>query len=354
MDPGPAPSAPALPAVVIGGYLGAGKTTLVNHLLRHAGGRRIAVLVNDFGSIDIDADLIEASDGDVLSLAGGCVCCSFGADLIGTLMATARRMPRPDLVLIELSGVALPAAAVRSARLALGIEVVATVVLADAADVRRLATDPHVGDTVRQQLHDADLLLLNKPDLVDAATWAALPAWLAAQAPQARTVACAAAEVPAELLLGWRANDASIDPPAEAVDRHGGDLARAAAADVPTAHIAPDDGLPSAFAPRPMAPLRHDPGRVFASRSAQLSEGVDLDALGRALASAGSGVLRAKALAVDAAGQGWSLQVVGARWQVAPARVAGPGRLVVIGLRQRMGGADFGVAGAALRWLDDR
>ena len=169
----PADGLAPLPTVVIGGYLGAGKTTLVNHLLRHAGGRRIAVLVNDFGEVDIDADLIVGQDGEVLSLAGGCVCCSFGSDLVGTLMALPERSPPPEVVLIELSGVALPAAVVRSARLAPGIDVVGTLVVLDAADVARQAADRYVGDTVRQQLADADLLLLNKTDLVDAA---ALPA----------------------------------------------------------------------------------------------------------------------------------------------------------------------------------
>ena len=64
----------ALPCVLIGGWLGAGKTTLVNHLLRHADGRRLAVLVNDFGELGIDADLIEGASDEVLELAGGCIC----------------------------------------------------------------------------------------------------------------------------------------------------------------------------------------------------------------------------------------------------------------------------------------
>ncbi len=69
-----------LPVTVIGGYLGSGKTTLVNHLLRHAGSLRLAVLVNDFGELPIDADLIETRGEGVISIAGGCVCCSFGSD----------------------------------------------------------------------------------------------------------------------------------------------------------------------------------------------------------------------------------------------------------------------------------
>ena len=93
----------ALPVVIIGGYLGAGKTTLINHVLRNAGGRRVAVLVNDFGEINIDADLIEGATAGVLSLSGGCLCCSFGDDLVGTLQALAQGDGRPDVVLIELS-----------------------------------------------------------------------------------------------------------------------------------------------------------------------------------------------------------------------------------------------------------
>ena len=72
----------AVPVTLIGGYLGAGKTTLVNHLLRNADGRRLAVLVNEFGELPIDADLIEARDGNLISISGGCICCSFGSDLL--------------------------------------------------------------------------------------------------------------------------------------------------------------------------------------------------------------------------------------------------------------------------------
>ena len=79
-------TAAPLPVTVIGGYLGAGKTTLVNHILRERDGRRIAVLVNDVGELSIDDDLIESVDGNVTRLAGGCVCCSFGNDLVAALI----------------------------------------------------------------------------------------------------------------------------------------------------------------------------------------------------------------------------------------------------------------------------
>jgi G3E family GTPase len=313
-----------LPAVVIGGYLGAGKTTLVNHLLRQAGGRRIAVLVNDFGEVNIDADLIEGAEAGVLSLAGGCLCCSFGDDLVGTLTGLRRRSPAPDLVLIELSGVALPAAVLRSVRLAPGIDVAGTLVLADAAEIRRQAGDRYVGDTVRQQLREADWVLVNKTDLLEPPALQALLPWLGALAPGARVMACAASDLPAELVLGWRVDDAAAVDRADRID--GDALARF------------ESPALGSFG-RPASPA----DQVFASHSQALPPGTDLAALGARLAAPDSGVLRAKALlattAAGAAGAdaaGWLLQVAGGRWQLTPAVVRGEGRLVLIGLRGQL------------------
>ena len=75
-----------IPVIVIGGYLGAGKTTLLNHLLRHASGRKIAILVNEFGDLPIDADIIEARDDEMITISGGCICCSFGSDMTLSLI----------------------------------------------------------------------------------------------------------------------------------------------------------------------------------------------------------------------------------------------------------------------------
>ena len=327
MPPEAAPAAP-LPLLVIAGYLGAGKTTLVNHLLRQAGGRRIAVLVNDFGDINIDADLIDGAapggaDGlpGAIALSGGCLCCSFGDDLVGLLQALTRRSPPPEVVLIELSGVALPAAVLRTARLAPGIATAGTLVVADAADLRRQAGDPYVGDTVRQQLADADWIVLNKPDLLSAQALAALQAWLPALAPQARVLACAVTELPPELVLGWRV-DAAGD---EASLADGPTLADKAA-------LARLGGRPL----RAAAPAT----RRFDSRSLALPVDTDLAALGARLAAPGSGVLRAKGLAQAADGSGQLLQVAGGRWAVSPAPRMGTGQLVLIGLRGQMPSLD--------------
>ncbi len=301
-----------LPVVLIAGYLGAGKTTLVNHLLRHAQGRRVAVLVNDFGSINIDAELIANAAGadnsaGVLSLAGGCLCCSFGDDLVGTLGALALRTPPPDVCLIELSGVAVPASVARTAGLAPTAAVMGTLVVADAEHIQRQAADRYVGDTVTQQLKEADWLMLNKPDLVSAEALRATAAWLQCLAPQARQWAGAVQDVWPEWLLAWGA--ASGAPPADE-----GDAA-------------------ARFAARPLSrqgALDQPAEALFESCSQVLPADADLHALGARLAAADSGVLRAKALA-----GGHLLQVAGGRWTVTPAQSQSGGCLVMIGLRGR-------------------
>ena len=131
-----------IPVTLIGGYLGAGKTTLVNHLLRERGERRIAVLVNDFGELPIDDALIESRDGPLLRLAGGCVCCSFGSDLMAALQQMLALQPAPQHILIETSGVALPAAVARMLGLLPGLQLDALLVLADAETLRRQRRRP--------------------------------------------------------------------------------------------------------------------------------------------------------------------------------------------------------------------
>ena len=154
-------AAQPIPATVIGGYLGAGKTTLVNHLLRTADGLRLAVLVNEFGALPIDDDLIIAREDNLISLAGGCVCCSFGSDLMAALMDLSQLSPPPERVLIEASGVAMPGAIAASVDLLTAYKVDGVLVLADSETVRARADDPFMGDTIHRQLGEADLILLS-------------------------------------------------------------------------------------------------------------------------------------------------------------------------------------------------
>ncbi len=169
---------------VIGGYLGAGKTSLVNHLLRNANGRRIGVIVNDFGSLAIDVELLVGAqrDGDVIGLTNGCVCCSIGAGLHEALEQLVHRPERLDHVIIEASGVADPAVTAAWATVP-PFEPAGVVVLADASAVQRLAHDRYVGDEVCRQLRGADLLLVTKTDLCSDAQTVSVASWLAGAAP---------------------------------------------------------------------------------------------------------------------------------------------------------------------------
>ncbi|WP_085307781.1 CobW family GTP-binding protein [Planktotalea arctica] len=187
---------------IIGGYLGAGKTTMVNHLLRTANGRKLAIMVNEFGALPIDADLIEAQGDDLISIAGGCVCCSFGSDLSAALIELGSLPVRPDQVVIECSGVAIPSAIAASVTLLDGFTPDGTVVLVDAETIRESAENEYIGDTITRQLADADLVVMNKADLVSAMELTALEAWLQEIAPRAKTLSAEHGKAPLDLVLG--------------------------------------------------------------------------------------------------------------------------------------------------------
>ncbi len=167
-----------IPLTVIGGFLGAGKTTLVNHLLRTAE-RRWGVLVNDFGAVNVDAALIAESNSDSIALANGCVCCSIGEDLGQALAQLAARTPPPEHVIVEASGVGDPWRIAQLALIEPGFSLEPLVVLADATAFRRQLDDRWIADTVRLQLSHAELLLVAKSDLATAADLASVGAELA-------------------------------------------------------------------------------------------------------------------------------------------------------------------------------
>jgi G3E family GTPase len=155
-----------VPFTLLGGYLGAGKTTIVNRVLRERRAGRLVVLVNDIGAVDVDVALIADHDGSTMSLTNGCVCCSI-ADDFGHTLETIRAMPEPpDQVLMELSGVAEPARVAPWANTA-GFRLDGIIVAADAEQVAAQAARPDVGDTVVAQLAAGDLVVLTKTDLVD-------------------------------------------------------------------------------------------------------------------------------------------------------------------------------------------
>ncbi len=156
---------PDIPITVIGGYLGAGKTTLLNRLLREPDGRRLGVIVNDFGSIGIDAELLAAaSDSGVINLPNGCVCCSLGNDLMQSLGLLRDVEFPPDQIVIETSGIADPLAAAAWGT-SVGFAPGGVVVLAAADSIGRQVKDRYVSAEVRRQLAGADLIISTKLDL---------------------------------------------------------------------------------------------------------------------------------------------------------------------------------------------
>ncbi len=198
---------------VIGGFLGAGKTTLLNRLLRDAGDRRLAVLVNDFGAINIDAELVQSREGEMVRLTNGCICCGVAGDFVGELALLRDRPDPPAHVVVEASGVADPGQIVVLGSLP-GYRKDAAVVVADAETVRARAADETIGHHIIGQLRAADLLVLNKADLVDAEQLALARAWMREIAgPSTAIVETSFGEVPIDVVLGVQATDRPLLAP---------------------------------------------------------------------------------------------------------------------------------------------
>ncbi|MEM8923106.1 MAG: GTP-binding protein [Actinomycetota bacterium] len=170
-----------VPVTLVGGYLGAGKTTTINELLARTD-RPIAVLVNDVGSVNVDASLVKRRHGDTIELTDGCVCCSLSRGLVDAFDALRARPEPPDQVIVELSGVADPRRVMPWAS-STGFRLDAVVVLVDADQFEERHADPIVGPTLAAQLEAADVIVLSKTDTVPAASAAALTERLRALRP---------------------------------------------------------------------------------------------------------------------------------------------------------------------------
>lgn len=190
------------PLLVIGGFLGAGKTTVLNHLLSAASGQRFLALINDFGAINIDRTLIASSSADTIELTNGCVCCNIGDDLSQALIQALARRPLPDAIVIEASGVSDPwrIAQIGLSTPDLGLDGILVVV--DAGAVLTHAKDPLLADSLIRQLSHADLIVVNKSDQSTDAGLAAVQSWLEAHSPRARRFVTQMGQVPIEFLNG--------------------------------------------------------------------------------------------------------------------------------------------------------
>ena len=186
---------------VIGGYLGAGKTTLVNHLLTAAHGMRIAVLVNDFGEVNVDAALIASHDGDTMSLANGCMCCSLTNGFAQAINAVLERKTQMDAIVIEASGVAEPGRIAQYGQM-YDLPLDGVITVADAERIRDQAVNKYVGEIVMHQLVQADIILLNKSDCVAGGELGDVRNWLASKAPGIPVLETVRSNVPLDILIG--------------------------------------------------------------------------------------------------------------------------------------------------------
>ena len=197
MDPAPS----ALPVTILTGFLGAGKTTLLNHILSNQQGVKTAVLVNEFGEIGIDNDLVVATGEDMVELSNGCICCSINGELLEAVYRILDRPDPVDYLVVETTGLADP------------LPVAMTFLGSDLRDATRLDSiitlvdaenfGPEIleGEVARAQVVYSDMLLLNKCDLVDAARLDAVEQELRAIKTDARILRSVKGEVPLPLLL---------------------------------------------------------------------------------------------------------------------------------------------------------
>lgn len=273
---------------MISGYLGAGKTSLINHLLRNAGGRRIMVMVNDFGELNIDADLLESADEDTLTLSNGCICCTMGTELLYALGDALDRRPRPDCLVIEASGVAEPAKIAAAAHAEPDMRYCGIVAMADAANISERLEDRLIGAQVAAQLRAADLVLVTKTDLAPLAPAAAAIARLTA----APVLAAPRGAVPVDLLL--ERPDAAAPETRRAAEHHA------------------------------------DHGHAYSSWSTT-GGAVERDALKALFAAPPPGLYRFKGRLRLTDGGGVEAQLVGRTWELIPAETDET-RAVAIGL----------------------
>lgn len=308
-------TSPRLPVVILTGFLGAGKTTLLRRVLSAPGAPRYGVLVNDFGEINIDAELVGEIDRDgVMALQNGCVCCTIRDDLVAAIETMLSQSPAPESLLIEASGLSRPlqiAEALEDPRIAGRIVLDATLCLIDCGGFLNLA----FADTelAMDQVAGSDLAVLNKTDQCAAADLDRIEAVLRNAHPRLRTLRTTQARVPPALLgAGLHLSATPREHACEAGcgcghdhnDHHGHHHGHAAAG--------------------------HHHAEAYRSFSVETGAAVDMARLRTMLRALPAGVLRAKGIVRDTEGARLRFDLVGKRITLSPETGAGPDRSALV------------------------
>ncbi|MGO9005067.1 MAG: CobW family GTP-binding protein [Beijerinckiaceae bacterium] len=214
-----------IPVTVLTGYLGAGKTTLLNRILSEPHGRKFAVIVNEFGEVGIDNELVVGADEEIFEVNNGCICCTVRGDLIRIIEGLMKRKGKFDAIIVETTGLADPAPVAQTFFVDADVKDSATLdAVITVADAKWLSERLEDAPEAKNQIAFADVILLNKIDLVSAAELAEVEARIRAVNPYAKLHKTTKCSVPLDAVLGRNAFDLDrileIEPDFLADDEH--------------------------------------------------------------------------------------------------------------------------------------